>query len=262
MHFFARVKIISTLVFYLDFMRKLSLFLVVLAACSSQYQPKSVQFKDYKITNTTAVDSNYVKMLKPYGDSVRVLMSETVGRLDQTLNKENNGGPLGCFMSDAFLTMARLKFNESIDVAFMNAGGVRLTQLPAGKITRGTIFELMPFDNALILVKIKGDTLQSFLNLVAARGGWPVSGMTMQIKNKKAVNVVIGGKPLDPASTYTITLSDFIANGGDNAYILKDLPRVNKNYLVRDALIEYVSSFEKQGKSVLINNEIRVTNAQ
>ena len=120
----------------------------------------------------------------------------------------------------------------------------------------------MPFDNALILVKVKGDTLQSFLDLIAARGGWPISGMTMQIQNKKAVNVVIGGKPLNPASTYTITLSDFIANGGDNAYILKDLPRVNKNYLVRDALIEYVSGFEKQGKPVFINNEIRVTNAQ
>jgi 2',3'-cyclic-nucleotide 2'-phosphodiesterase (5'-nucleotidase family) len=262
MHFFARVKIISTLVFYQDFMRKLSFFLVFLTACSAQYQPKSIQYKDYKIYGGMEVDSNYVRLLKPYGDSVNRLMAGTVGYITESLEKGDTGGSLGSFMTDAFIAMAQKSYNQKVDVAFMNSWGVRLNQIPKGPITRSHIFELMPFDNALILIKADGKSLQAFLDLVAEKGGWPVAGMTMSIKDKKAINVMIGGKAINSASTYTIAISDFIANGGDNVTVLKNLPRVNNNYLVRDALMDYVSSFQKIGQPVPVNNEIRVTNAQ
>jgi 2',3'-cyclic-nucleotide 2'-phosphodiesterase (5'-nucleotidase family) len=165
-------------------------------------------------------------------------------------------------MVDAFLTMAAEKYHTKVDAAFLNYGGIRLSQLPAGDVTTGKIFELMPFDNLLILQQLKGDVIQQFLDLAATNGGWPVAGITMQIKDKKAVNVMIGGKPLDPAATYTTVNSDFMANGGDNAEMLRTIPQITNGYLMRDALFDYIRKLKSQGRNISANIENRVTNAQ
>ena len=189
-------------------------------------------------------------------------MNDVVGIADISLDKKQPESTLGNFMVDAFLSMAADKYNTKVDVAFLNFGGMRLTQIPAGDVTNGKIFELMPFDNLLILQKLKGDVLQQFLDLTAARGGYPMAGLTMQIKDKKAVNVMIGGKPLDPNTTYTTVNSDFIANGGDNADMLRTIPQITNGYLMRDAIFDYIKKLKSQGKNISANIENRVTNAQ
>jgi 2',3'-cyclic-nucleotide 2'-phosphodiesterase (5'-nucleotidase family) len=201
-------------------------------------------------------------LLRPYSDQVNKTMNEVVGIADVSLEKKQPEGTLGNFMTDAFFTMAREKYNTPVDAAFVNYGGIRLTQLPAGEVTTGKIFELMPFDNLLILQKMKGDVLQQLLDLAADRGGWPVTGIRMQIKNKKAINVMVGGKPLDPGATYTIVNSDFIANGGDNADMLRKIPQITNGYLMRDAIFDYIKKLKAAGKNISASLENRVTNAQ
>jgi 5''-nucleotidase/2'',3''-cyclic phosphodiesterase and related esterases len=189
-------------------------------------------------------------------------MNDVIGIAEKSLEKKAPEGTLGNFMADAFFIMANEKFQTKVDVAFMNFGSIRLTQLPAGNVTRGKIFELMPFDNVLLLQKMKGTVLQQLLDHIAGRGGWPVAGMTMQIKDKKAVNVLIGGKPLDPEATYITANSDFVANGGDDAAMLRTIPQINIGYLMRDALFDYINKLKSQGKNITANEENRVTNAQ
>ncbi|HEX4878010.1 MAG TPA: 5'-nucleotidase C-terminal domain-containing protein [Chitinophagaceae bacterium] len=238
------------------------LFLFAGISCNTVYQSQSLQYKSYRITDTITRDGNALSMLKPYSDNVNKTMNEVVGVADISLEKKQPEGTLGNFLADAFLTMAQEKYNTKADIALINFGGIRLTQLPAGNVTNGKIFELMPFDNLLILQKLKGNVLQQFLDLIAAKGGWPVAGMTMQIRDKKAVNVMIGGKPLDATATYTIVNSDFIANGGDNADMLKSIPQVTNGYLMRDAIFDYIKKLKSQGKNITANIENRVTNAQ
>jgi len=149
-----------------------------------------------------------------------------------------------------------------VDASVINHGGLRLSQLPAGAVTRGKIFEVMPFDNLLILQNLRGDTLQQFLDLVAANGGWPISGITMQIKDKKAINVQVNGKPLDPAATYVLANSNFLANGGDNADMLRSIPQIQNGYLMRDAFIDYIIKLRSEGKAISSTIENRITNAQ
>jgi len=142
----------------------------------------------------------------------------------------------------------------------MNQGGIR-SYIPKGNITVGKIFELMPFDNLVVLQDVKGSVLQEFLDKTAGEGGWPVStGITMSIKEKKAVQVLIGGKPLDANATYTIANSDYVANGGSDCEMLRKIPKMDKGYLFRDALLEYVAELTKQGKPVESKIENRVTN--
>lgn len=189
-------------------------------------------------------------------------MNDVVGVAEISLDKKMPECTLGNFLVDAFFAMAEEKYNTKVDAAFLNFGGMRLTQLPAGNVTNGKIFELMPFDNLLILQKLKGDVLQKFLDLIASRGGWPVAGISMQIKNKKAVNVMIGGKPLDPDATYTTVNSDFVANGGDNADMLRSIPQITNGYLMRDAIFDYIKKLKSQGKNISAKIENRVTNAE
>ena len=207
-------------------------------------------------------DSSVLSFLQPFSENVNRTMNDVVGIADKSLDKKQPECTLGNFMVDAFLSMAAEKYNTQVDVAFLNYGGIRLTQLPAGNITTGKIFELMPFDNLLILQKLKGDVLQQFLDLIAAKGGSPVAGFTMQIKDKRAVNVMIGGKPLDPNATYTTVNSDFVANGGDNADMLRPVPQITNGYLMRDAIFDYIRKLKSQGKNISANIENRVTNAQ
>ena len=189
-------------------------------------------------------------------------MNAIVGHAELSMDKKMPESMLGNFMADAFLSMAKEKFNTHVDISLMNYGGIRLTQLPAGPVTRGKIFELMPFDNLVVLQRMKGSELQVLLDLMASRGGWPVAGMSMQIKDKKAVNVTIGGQPLDPSKIYVVANSDFLANGGDELDVLRTIPQENKGYLMRDALFDYIEKLKSAGKNIGAAIENRVTNAE
>lgn len=238
-----------------------SLCLTVLS-CNTTYQSQSLQYQSYRINDSASKDSSFIVLLQPYSDKVNKTMNDVVGIADKELEKKQPESTLGNFMVDAFFVMAKEKYNTKADAAFLNYGGIRLNQLPAGKVTTGKIFELMPFDNLLILQKLKGDVLQKLLDLIAEQGGWPVAGITMQIKDKKAVNVMIGGKLLDPNATYTTVNSDFVGNGGSNAEMLRGIPQITNGYLMRDAILDYIKRLKDKGENINANIENRVINAQ
>jgi len=237
-------------------------FLLAGASCNTVYQSQSLQYQSYRISDIHQKDSAVLTLLRPYSTEVNKTMNDVVGIADISLDKKQPECTLGNFMADAFLVMAEEKYNTKVDAAFLNFGGIRLTQLAAGNVTNGKVFELMPFDNLLILQKLKGDVLQQFLDLTAARGGWPAAGISMQIKDKKAVNVMVGGKPLDPNAVYTTVNSDFIANGGENADMLRAVPQITNGYLMRDAIIDYIKKLKSGGKNISAKLENRVTHAQ
>ncbi len=238
------------------------LFVAATVSCNTVYQSQSLSYSSYRINDASQKDSSSLVLLKPYSDKVNGTMNEIVGTADASLEKKSLECTLGNFMVDAFLAMAKEKYKTNVDVALVNFGGIRLTQLPAGNVTIGKIFELMPFDNLLLLQKIKGSVFQQLCDLIATKGGWPVAGMTMQIKDKKAINITVGSKPLDPDAEYTIANSDFIANGGDNADMLRTIPQITNGYLMRDAIFDYIKMLKSQGKNITANIENRVTNAQ
>jgi 2',3'-cyclic-nucleotide 2'-phosphodiesterase (5'-nucleotidase family) len=245
------------------FKKHLFLFLITswLLSCQTFYHPQTVKYKDYRLTQTSKQDGALNTALKPYTDSVNKNMNDIIAVAEEELVKRQPEGSLGNIMADGMLAIAKEKFNQPIDASFINFGGIRLQAIPAGNITRGKLFELAPFDNVIVLQKIKGKVFQQFLNHISSRGGWPTAGMTWQIKNKEAVNVLIGRKPLLETSTYTIALVDYVANGGDDCEMLKSISQINNGILFRDAIIAYFSSFTKQGKKIPAITEKRVSNA-
>ncbi len=230
----------------------------ILASCKPQQQVTTVSFKGYKIEKQNNRDTTVLTMLAPYSDSIHKTMNTVIGFSTRGLSKKQPESELGNFMADCMRLMAEKRFGKKVDAAFINYGGIR-SYIPKGEITVGKIYELMPFDNLIVIQEVKGSIFKQFLLKVADRGGWPLSGLTMKIKEKKPEQIFIDGKPIEDDAIYIIANSDYIANGGDDCEMLKALPQLNNGYLLRDALIEFIQQITKQGKPIDWKLEGRVT---
>ena len=252
-----------------NFMRRISNISIVLfctllfsISCKTVYQPQSVQYVDYRLTQSSKQNDAVVKLLQPYADSVNKSMLGVVAVAGIDLEKKQPEGTLGNIMVDAMLAKAKQAYKIPVDAAFINYGGIRLPVIPKGNITRGKIFELAPFDNDIVIQKLSGKVLQVFLNHISNKGGWPAAGITWQIKGKAAVNVLINGQPLKETEDYTVAMVDYVANGGDDCAMLRPIPQKSIGYVLRDALIEYFSDLNKEGKKISSKIENRVSNAE
>jgi len=225
-------------------------------SCSSSYKTEKIQYSNYRIQQTAVESSSLTPIIKPYADSVNKLMNAVIGYNEKSLERKKQGNTLGFFIADAYLEMARQKVNPKVDAAFMNYGGIRLPELPEGVITRGKIYELMPFDNLMVLLKVKGSQLKQYLDTLAAGEGVVESGITMQIADKTVQQVMIGGKPLDLNADYTIAHSDYVAM---NSSLLKNIDRKTNGYLLRDAIIDYIRFINGQNKKISVSNIDRVS---
>lgn len=189
-------------------------------------------------------------------------MHQYIGEIAHDLPKGKPESLLGNFFCDALLHQSVVYFNRPAHLCIMNYGGIRLPALSAGKITLGKIYELMPFDNFLVMIKIKGHQLQSLLDIIAQDGGWPIAGCSMKMRNHRAFDIYIQGKPLDPEQEYWLITSDYLSQGGDNVSILKGLPTDNAGIFIRDALINFISEQYKAGKKITAQLDGRIRYAE
>ncbi|GAB3642271.1 5'-nucleotidase C-terminal domain-containing protein [Spirosoma arcticum] len=212
----------------------------------------------YHLTNRTAsrigvdsvvapADSSVARFLTPYRQGLDKTMNEVLTRSTGRIEKGQPDGPLNDLLTDALLQQATQRYGKPIDCSHLNFGGIR-NNLPQGNITTGSIFEVMPFDNQLVVLTVTGDMLQQMLDHFANGNKLVVGGLRAKLRDSKAQSVTFtNGRTLQPDQTYTIVTSDYVADGGDNAGFLRNpVKRENINYLMRDALIDY---FRQQGKS-------------
>jgi 2',3'-cyclic-nucleotide 2'-phosphodiesterase (5'-nucleotidase family) len=247
----------------MSFLKNITLaLLLALASCNTAYRASGVQYDYVRITPELPKDSALIRLTQSYRDSLHRSMSEVLGIADAPMERTQPSGSLNDFITDAILYMAKEKMDPRVSIGVMNYSGVRLYNIPAGPITRGTVFELMPFDNQLLVQGVKGSVLQQFLDATAKERGWPLAGVTMQIKEGKAVNVRIAGQPINPEQTYYMAITDFVVNVDPVGAVLRQLPVQNTGYLVRDAIMDYVRGLKAAGKTIRVSNEKRITNAQ
>jgi 2',3'-cyclic-nucleotide 2'-phosphodiesterase (5'-nucleotidase family) len=200
-------------------------------------------------------------MLAPYKQGIDTQMQAVVGMTDIPLTKAQPECTLGNFLADAQLKAAQ-KIDPKVVAAIANQGGIRLTYIAPGNITREKIFELMPFDNMLTIAEISGADLQKFCDKIAAAKGWPVSGIRFMIKDKKAEQITINDQPLNNSLVYKIALNDYIANGGDNCTMLVRLKKKHTTVFIRDALLDYLAALTRDHKPLHPTLEKRISYAE
>lgn len=239
-----------------------SLCLLLLQACQKEVYLSAIEHDRIQISDFIPADSATWAIILPYKESLDSSMNAVIGHAANTMIKQQPEGSLGNFMADAMLELANERVKEPVDFAALNYGGIRIPMLMKGPVTVGKMFELMPFENELIVLDMDGEATAELFDRMALAGGWPVSGARYEIKDGHAINIRIGGKPFNITETYRLAVSDYLANGGDKCYFLQVLPRESTNLKLRDGLIEYASALQAEGDSIRSLTEGRVKNVE
>jgi 2',3'-cyclic-nucleotide 2'-phosphodiesterase (5'-nucleotidase family) len=196
--------------------------------------------------NQSQVDSAVYKIIKPYKSQLDAKMSEVIGYNSTEMVKAKPSSSLTNFIADATIAGYEKKSGKHLDAVMMNYGGIRLNSLGAGDIMVGEIFEIMPFENYLVIIQMKGNSVKQLLNKIASSGGWPISnGTGFTIQDSMATDIIIDNRAFDDSKTYTIGLPDYVANGGDDMSFLKGLPREDTGFLLRELIMLYVKDKKK-----------------
>jgi len=227
----------------------------LLAACSPSARLVDSEFLQYAFTDSTlqAADPDMVQFMLPYKVRVDSEMNDTIGFTARALERGRPESLLGNYVADLCLEEVNALVRATAgpaDFCFLNNGGLR-HGLPEGAITRGHVFELMPFENELVVITLEGIILKRVLDWIARRGGEPVSGLRMRIRNGHPAGISIQGLPVSPDRTYRAVTSSYLANGGDDLSFLADsLPRLYAGLRIRDAVIRHTLALYHDHRSI------------
>lgn len=231
----------------------------LLAGCHKALVPVISGSRHYNVSVPKA-DSGLAGLVAPYKAETEIAMQEALGNTDTTLYRKQPESTLGNFIADAMLLKART-INNNVAASVMNQGGIRLTYIQPGVITAKQMYELMPFDNMLCIIEMKGSELRTFCNHMASLKGWPVADISYEItQDGKATNVMVQGHQLDDNNVYYIATNDYLATGGDKCSFLKPLKKEQTNIFIRDVLMEYIRGLN--GKPLHPYTEKRVSYAE
>ncbi|AKD03373.1 5'-nucleotidase [Pontibacter korlensis] len=214
---------------------------------------------DVPVDKTITPDTQMEAQIAPYREEVTVKMSEVVGTAPVALSKGDYESPLGNFVVDLQLAQAEPLYGKPIDLSLTTNGGLRMP-LPEGDITTGHVFELMPFENELVVLTLRGETVKQLFDYAAERKNAPIGNASYTVSGGKATDIKINGKPFDPSQTYTLVTSDYLAGGGDDLKMLKDAEKTEKvGMLLRDAILQQIRQLTAAGKPVTAQSGKRVT---
>lgn len=184
---------------------------------------EDAQFLGHKVERDRAIDD----LLQPAEDRVKEEENRKLGLKVPALLGRNYEAesPLGSFLADS------LREAEGADVALLNSGGLR-ADLPAGDLTYGGIYNVMPFDNTVATVTVTGEELKRLLNAAygARKGVFQVSGLKVAIgkcpgQGRLKSYTTAEGKQIVPEKRYRVVMPDFLARGGDGlGPVLQSLP--------------------------------------
>lgn len=202
-------------------------------------------------------------MLAVYSPKVREL-EVVLGKLRGELKKSGTGaGSLGNFITDGMRAQASLKTGKPVAVALMNGGGIRRNAIGEGELKARDIFELLPFENALITVDLTGEQLTRLLQMIVAareaQSGARIvyktnADKTSEMESAKLLDAG-GAKDIDPKATYTIVTIDYLYRVGGSRYGMLQAGTNMKELgiTLRDAIMNYVKLETAAGREIKPN---------
>lgn len=220
--------------------------LVILAGC---HRPMHVGEKKGEVimidsTLDSIQDTCYLSILSPIKADLETQLGAPIGYAPRALEVYQPECTMLNWASDALLAMARQLNPEQVDMAIVNIGGMRCNWA-AGDITFRHVFELMPFDNELVVLTLQGNDILSLCEIFAKNGGEGVAGLRMVAEDSEVRCAKIADKEIVPEAYYTVATSDYLSQGNDGMLPLKNSISVWKSdRKIRDLYIEYIQQVE------------------
>lgn len=228
------------------------------APAAAEIQPR---VSETLVDASIPADPSVNKMLTVYNPKVRAL-DQVVGKLKGDLRKGGVGaGSLGNFVTDGLRAQGSQKLGKPVVLVVTNSGGLRKNAITEGDLRLRDIFELLPFENALVAFDLTGAQVLNLLRGVVSRGD-AQSGARVQYRinsEKKpeleTAQLLIDGaeKEIDPAAIYSVVSIDYLlkVTGGDYAAVLREAKNIRPLELtMRDAITEYVKAETAAGREI------------
>ena len=216
-------------------------------SCKEEMHLERIEGKRIEINDSLIGVSKIEDFIKPYRehvnknlDSVLAYAVDTYSKTDGELNTA-----IGNLMADAVLEESNPVFEsrtgEKIDMVLLNHGGIRAI-LSKGNITSRTAFEIMPFENSVVVAKLKGTYVNELIAyLQKAKRAHPIAGLSIKLNdNYELLEAKINEENIDEAKTYNVATNDYLYSGGDSMdFFQKSDTLYILDYKIRNVLIDY-----------------------
>ncbi|WP_077621594.1 bifunctional metallophosphatase/5'-nucleotidase [Sediminibacillus massiliensis] len=214
---------------------------------------KDIVSKEAKIVTTyhdqIEPDETVANMVDTYEADIQDLVDEVIANASEpitSIQDDSGESALGNLVADSH------RAAMVTDFAFMNPGGIR-ADLDEGPITWGELYTMLPFGNNLVEMTLTGEQIKAvleqqwegdsthILQISGLQYTWddeaPVGNRVLEISDSE-------GNPIDLEQPYTVTVNNFLAEGGDGFTVLTDGADEVAGPLALDAMIEYLEGME------------------
>jgi 5'-nucleotidase len=221
-------------------------FLIFLNCKGEKLQLSKIEGRQIQITDSLAPNAEIEAFIKPFRDNIQKDLDSVLAYSVDTFSKSdgNFNTAVGNFMADAVYSEANPIFKsrtgKDIDMVLLNHGGIRST-LNKGNVSKRTAFQLMPFENSIVIVAIKTKQIHDLTHYLSrAKRAHPISKLKLTLnKDFKVTEAKIKDEDIKENRLYYVATSDYLYNGGDNMAFFKPNDSVyDINYKIRNALID------------------------
>lgn len=245
----------------------LILLLSLCFACKSEVNLYKIEGQQINISDSLEIDQKIEDFIKPYRDHVNKNLDSVLAYSVDTYTKRdgNYNTAIGNMMADAVYEQASPVFKkrtgEDIDFVLLNHGGIRAI-ISKGNVTTRTAYEVMPFENSVVVVKLKGAQVKELIDyMVADKRAHPISKLNIVLdKNGNFKDAGLNGQPLDYNKTYNVATNDYLYNGGDSMIFFKTNDSLYVlDYKIRKVLIDYFTKIDtlnpvRDNRYIQLNN--------
>lgn len=235
--------------------------IITLFSCRSTNYLSNIEASKQSLNGTSGIieDAAISALIQPYKVKLDEEMNQAIGATATDLKKKRPESTLGNWMADAIQRQAEKQLGKPIAFAIQNYGGIRIPQIKKGPISKGMIYELMPFDNAIVILSLDQVEVQELMQHIIAGGGWPVShGISVRQQKTGALDIEIKGAALKEGAIYEVALPDYVANGGSDSDFLIGKPQQNLSLYIRDALLADVKAHQAENQMIESKIEGRI----
>lgn len=206
-------------------------------------------------------DQKATKVLKPYKAKVDEMMYEVIGTSEMKMDKGKPESLLSNLVASVLQQAAVQVLGKPADMGLVNMGGLR-NILPKGEITVGEVFEILPFENSLCVLTMKGADMKRLFKAIASLRGEGISGICLEITDKgELLNATIGGKQVEDDQLYTVATIDYLAdgNGRMNAFLQAVKRECPEDATLRGLFLDYIRKQTAEGKVITSKLDGRIT---
>lgn len=230
----------------------LAIIFFSMMSCQQDYQLNKIEGKRLEINDSITPNNSIEDYIKPYRDNVNKNLDSVLAYSVDTYSKTDGdlNTAIGNFMADMVYKQAspiyKSRTGKDIDMVMLNHGGIRAI-ISKGNITTRTAYEVMPFENSIVVVELKGVYVKELINyLQKAKRAHPISKLKIRLdQDFELLNATINGQDIIDDNVYHVATNDYLYNGGDRMDFFQKGDSLHiLDYRIRNAMIDYFKSID------------------